>query len=69
MVVTGTLETLTRDEAHRRIRAAGGAVASAVSKKTSLVVVGSDPGSKRDQAEALGVPLLDEQAFLKRLSR
>ncbi len=69
VVVTGTLETLTRDEAHRRIRAAGGAVASAVSKKTSLVVVGSDPGSKRDQAEALGVPLLDEQAFLKRLSR
>ncbi|MBI3114928.1 MAG: NAD-dependent DNA ligase LigA [Candidatus Kerfeldbacteria bacterium] len=68
-VVTGTLDTMTRDEAHRRIRAAGGAVASSVSNKTTYVVVGSEPGTKAEKARALGVTLLNEEDFLKVLGR
>ncbi len=67
VVVTGTLPTLSRDEAEARVRAAGGKCASSVSKKTSFVVVGENPGSKRARAESLGIPVLDEAAFLKRL--
>jgi DNA ligase (NAD+) len=62
-VLTGSLGALTRDEAARRIRDAGGKVSSSVSKKTDFVVVGEAPGSKRDKAEALGVTTLDEEAF------
>lgn len=64
-VLTGTLASLSRDEAKDKIRAKGGSVASSVSKKTSYVVVGADPGSKATKAESLGVPILDEEAFLK----
>ncbi|MDP3988759.1 MAG: NAD-dependent DNA ligase LigA [bacterium] len=63
-VLTGTLPTLSRDDARRRIRAAGAKVAGTVSKNTDYVVVGENPGSKRDQAERLGVTLLDEQGLL-----
>jgi DNA ligase (NAD+) len=66
-VLTGTLETMTRDEAKEKIRQAGGSVSSSVSKKTDFVVVGKDPGSKAAKAEALGVTILTEQQFLKRL--
>lgn len=59
-VLTGTLPTLTREEATQLIEAHGGKVTSSVSKKTSFVVVGSDAGSKLHKAEALGIPLLDE---------
>jgi DNA ligase (NAD+) len=66
-VLTGTLETLTRDQARDQIEAKGHKVASSVSKKAHYVVAGADPGSKLERAQALGVRVLDEQAFLKLL--
>ncbi|MFF4775105.1 NAD-dependent DNA ligase LigA [Microtetraspora fusca] len=62
-VVTGTLAGFTRDEAGEAITSRGGKVASSVSKKTSFVVVGENPGSKYDKAVKLGVPILDDQGF------
>ncbi|MDE2060009.1 MAG: NAD-dependent DNA ligase LigA [candidate division NC10 bacterium] len=64
-VLTGGLETLTRDEAKELIAQAGGRVTSSVSSKTDYAVVGKDPGSKFDDAKRLGVPTLDEAAFKK----
>jgi len=66
-VLTGTLENMTRDEAKRRIESAGGKVSGSVSKKTDYVVVGDNPGSKFDTAQALGVAVLDEPALLELL--
>jgi DNA ligase (NAD+) len=63
-VLTGTLPTLTRDEAKEKIEAAGGKVVGSVSKKTSYVVAGEEAGSKLDKARALNVPVLDEAAML-----
>jgi DNA ligase (NAD+) len=60
-VLTGTLPTLTREDAKQLIEAQGGKVAGSVSKKTSYVVAGADPGSKLDRAGELGVPVIDEQ--------
>ena len=62
-VLTGTLETMTRDEAKDMIRKSGGSVSSSVSKKTSYVVVGENPGSKAAQAESLEVSILTEGQF------
>lgn len=62
-VLTGSLQSFTRDEAQARIEERGGKVTSSVSKKTDYVVVGESPGSKQKKAEKLGVPLLDESAF------
>ncbi len=67
-VLTGTLETIGRDEAKNRISELGGEVSESVSKKTNYVVVGENPGSKYDKAMSLGVPVLDEQFFIKLLS-
>ncbi len=60
VVLTGTLAGYTRDEAAEAIQAGGGKVSGSVSKKTSFVVAGENPGSKLDKAESLGVPVLDE---------
>ena len=60
LVLTGTLPTLTREQATERILAAGGRVTSAVSKKTDYVVAGEAAGSKREKAQRVGVPVLDE---------
>jgi DNA ligase (NAD+) len=66
-VLTGTLPTMSRDEAAERIEGAGGKVAGSVSKKTSYLVAGDDAGSKLAKAETLGVPVIDEAALLEML--
>ncbi len=64
-VITGTLESMSRDEAKEKIKALGGKITESVSKQTAYVVVGSDPGSKYDKAMKLGVKTLDEKRFLE----
>ena len=68
-VLTGTLPSLTRDEASALIEAQGGKVASSVSKKTDFVVAGSEAGSKLERAQALDVKIIDEAGLKKLLSR
>lgn len=68
-VLTGTLESMSRDEATARVQKLGAKVSGSVSKKTSYVVAGSDPGSKLKNAEKLGVPILEEKEFLKLLEK
>ncbi|UGT46047.1 NAD-dependent DNA ligase LigA [Nocardia yamanashiensis] len=63
IVVTGSLQTFTRDGAKEAILIRGGKAAGSVSKKTAFVVIGDSPGSKADKAEELGVPILDEEGF------
>jgi DNA ligase (NAD+) len=67
IVVTGTLESLTRDQAEEAIIAAGGKAASSVSKNTAFVLAGASAGSKLAKAESLGVGVISEAEFLKRL--
>lgn len=63
-VFTGTLSAMSREEAKNKVRALGADISESVSKKTSYVVVGEDPGSKADKARQLGVTILDEEGFL-----
>ncbi len=64
-VITGTLPTLAREDAKRMIKDRGGKVSGSVSKKTSYLLLGADPGSKFDDAKKLNVKILEEDAFLK----
>lgn len=66
-VLTGKLENLTRPEAEARIKALGGTTSSSVTKKTTYVIMGTDPGSKLAKAQTLGITVLDEDEFLKLL--
>ncbi len=63
-VLTGSLSSMTREQAAERIIALGGSVSSSVSKKTAAVIAGADPGSKFDKADALGVSIMGEREFL-----
>ena len=66
-VITGTLPTLTREEAKEKIESAGGKVSGSISKKTSYVLAGEEAGSKLDKAQQLGVPVLDEAGLFELL--
>lgn len=66
-VLTGEMESMTRDEAKEKIRSLGGDISSSVSKNTDFVVVGKNPGSKYDKAKAIGVKTLNEREFLNLL--
>lgn len=68
-VLTGTLSSMSRDEAKAKIKSLGGKVSSSVSKETSYVVAGADPGSKYDNALKLGVEILDERQFEEILTK
>jgi len=68
IVVTGSLEHFTRQKIQQAIKAAGGKASSSVSKKTDFVLAGTDPGSKLDKAQKLGVPVIDEQEFMQMIS-
>ncbi len=62
-MLTGTLAGYSRDEAAEAVQAQGGKVSGSVSKKTSFVIAGENPGSKLDKAESVGVPVLDEDGL------
>lgn len=67
-VVTGTLESMTRDDAHKKIVQLGGRIASSITSKTDYLVVGSEPGSKLEKAEKFGTKILEEKEFIKLIS-
>jgi DNA ligase (NAD+) len=64
-VITGTLESMSRDDAKKKIKDLGGKISESVSSKTDCVVVGDSPGSKAEKAQKLGIAILDESKFLK----
>lgn len=66
-VITGSLESMTREEAEQRIRSMGGRVSSGVSKNTNYLIVGLNPGSKLKKSQLLGIKILDEKQFLSLL--
>jgi DNA ligase (NAD+) len=69
LVITGTLDGFSRDEAKAAVESRGGKVTGSVSGRTAAVVAGASPGSKARKAEELGTPVLDEVAFVKLLEQ
>jgi len=69
VVLTGTLPALSRDAAAERLTALGARVSGSVSKKTSYLIAGADPGSKLTRAQQLGIPVLDERGLEELLRR
>jgi DNA ligase (NAD+) len=69
LVLTGSLEAMTREQASERLAALGAKISGSVSKKTSYVIAGAEAGSKLTRAQELGVPILDEAGLLKLLAR
>ena len=69
IVITGTLPSLSRRDAESLVEQHGGKAAGSVSKNTSFVIVGENAGSKADKAQALGIPMIDEAEFLKRIGK
>ena len=69
VVVTGTLEHFSREEAENAVRRAGGKATGSVSKKTSIVLAGESAGSKLDKARELGVRIIDEAQFLQMIEQ
>ena len=67
VVVTGTLPTLSREQAENMVRKAGGSASASVSSKSSFLVAGEHAGSKLTKAKELGIAVLSEKAFLERL--
>jgi DNA ligase (NAD+) len=67
VVITGTLPTLSREQASALVESNGGRVSSSVSKKTSFVVAGEEAGSKLEKARQLGVEVIDEAELLRRV--
>ena len=68
-VLTGSLKSMSRDEAKEKLRALGADVSSSVSKKTTAVIAGEEAGSKLNKARELGIAVLSESGFLKLLNR
>ena len=68
-VFTGALKSMTRDQAKNLVESLGGRVASSVSKKVDIVVVGESPGSKLEKARKLGIKTINEEEFLKMVGR
>jgi len=68
IVVTGTLENLTRQQAEQQVRQAGGKTSSSLSRKTNFLLTGKNPGSKFDKAQKLGVKVIDEKEFLEMIN-
>ena len=66
-VLTGTLASMGRSEAKKLIEASGGTLSDSVSKKTDILILGENPGSKYDKAKALGIYIMEEEEFLKRI--
>ena len=69
IVLTGGLSSMSRDEATAAAESAGAKVTSSVSKSTDFVVAGENPGSKHDKAQQLGVEIVEEKEFLRRIGR
>lgn len=68
-MLTGRLETMSRKEAQRAVESRGGKCTGSVTGKTTLVVAGTEPGSKYEKAQALGTPIISEEEFVAWLQR